>query len=268
MPPNIHPTAVIEDGASIADDVKIGPFCVVGSKVVLDQGVELKAHSVIEGRTRLGEGCTVFPFASVGLPPQDMKFKGEDSRLEIGRGTIIREHATVSPGTSSAQLLTRVGENCLLMIGAHVAHDCTLGDNVIMVNNATLGGHVSVGNNVIIGGLAAIHQFVRIGDHAFIGGMAGVEQDVIPYGMVVGDRAALNGLNLIGLKRRGFSREDIHLLRSIYRELFIADGTSLSERLQSLRSRFEGNSAASSLLSFIDLDSDRKLLKPKSSHAP
>lgn len=268
MPPDIHPSAVIQDGASIAEDVTIGPFCVVGAKVVLERGVELKPHSVIDGRTRLGERCTVYPFASVGLPPQDMKFKGEDSRLDIGQGTIIREHATVSPGTSSGQLLTRVGENCLLMIGAHVAHDCTLGDNVIMVNNATLGGHVSVGNNVIIGGLAAIHQFVRIGDHAFIGGMAGVEQDVIPYGMVVGDRAALNGLNLVGLKRRGYSREDIHLLRSIYRELFASGEGSLAERLQSLRTRFDGNPTAASLLSFIDLDSDRKLLKPKSSHAP
>lgn len=268
MPSDIHPTAVIGDGASIADDVRIGPYCVVGSKVVLERGVELKPHVVIDGQTILGEECAVYPFASVGMPPQDMKFKGEDSRLEIGRGTIIREHATVSPGTASGHMMTRVGENCLLMIGAHVAHDCELGNNVIMVNNATLGGHVTVGNNVIIGGLAAIHQFVRIGDNAFIGGMAGVEQDVIPYGMVVGDRAVLNGLNLVGLKRRGFSRDDIHLLRSIYRDLFESEESSLADRLRALRSKFEGNPTAASLLAFIDLDSDRKLLKPKTAHAP
>jgi UDP-N-acetylglucosamine acyltransferase len=267
MPQTVHPTAIIEDGAILERDVTVGPFCVVGSKVVLKAGVELKSHVVIDGRTTLGEGCQVYPFASVGLPPQDLKFQGEDSQLEIGSGTVIREYATVSPGTASGRLLTKVGEKCFLMVGTHVAHDCFLGDNVIMVNNSTLGGHVKVGNNVIIGGLAAIHQFVRIGDHAFIGGMAGVEQDVIPYGMVVGERASLNGLNIVGLKRRGYSREDIHLLRGIYRHLFESVDGSLSQRLQSLRSAHSSNSIAASLLDFIDLDSDRKILKPKGSHA-
>ena len=262
MAAEIHSSAIIDDGAEIGPEVRIGPFCTVGPNVVLDARVELKSHVAVAGRTHLGEGCIVYPFASIGHAPQDLKYRGEDTGLVIGRNTIIREHVTISPGTVGGRHETRIGSDCLLMIGAHVAHDCTVDDNVVMVNNATLGGHVSVGKQVIIGGLAAVHQFVRIGDHAFIGGMAGVEQDVIPFGMVVGDRAVLNGLNLVGLKRRGFSREEIHRLRDIYRTVF-RDAGALADRLGAMRKAHGSDPVARLLLDFIDLGSDRKILKPK-----
>lgn len=262
MSPQVHPTAVVEDGATLADDVSIGPFCVVGGQVTLGSGVELKAHAVVGGRTTMGAGCVVYPFASIGMPPQDLKYRGEDTAVFIGSNTIIREHVTVSPGTINGRTETRIGNDCFLMIGSHVAHDCILGDRVILVNNATLGGHVVLGTQVIVGGLAAIHQFVRIGDHAFIGGMAGVEQDVIPFGMVVGERAWLSGLNLVGLKRRGFSREEIRRLRDIYRVVFQEEG-ALADRLDKLRHTHVDDGVGRILLDFIDLGSDRKILKPK-----
>lgn len=226
----IHPTAIIHPGATIAHDVKIGPYCVVGEHVVLDDGVVLHAHVVVDGRTHIGAGTEIFPFASIGTAPQDLKYAGEPSRLIIGRNNKIREHVTMNPGTETGGMETRIGDNGLFMMACHVAHDCILGDNVIMANNATLGGHVVVGDFAFIGGLAAVHQFVRIGAQAVIGGMSGVESDVIPYGRVKGERAFLAGLNLIGLERRGFSKDDIRTLQKAYNQLFADDGT-MDERI-------------------------------------
>jgi UDP-N-acetylglucosamine acyltransferase len=208
----------------------------------------------------------VFPFASVGHQPQDLKYKGEPSRLEIGADTVIREHATLNPGTEGGGMLTRVGERCLLMVGCHVAHDCKIGNNVIMANNATLGGHVVIEDFAFLGGMCAVHQFVRIGRHAMVGGMSGVENDVIPYGSVMGDRARLGGLNLVGLKRRGFSRDDIHALRTAYRLLFAQEGT-MAERLDDVARIFNGNQAVKDIVDFVRAESQRSIIQPRPNNA-
>jgi UDP-N-acetylglucosamine acyltransferase len=262
MAATVHPMAIVDPMARLGDRVSIGPFCVVGPDVELGEGVILMSHVVVDGRTRIGAGTRIFPFACIGLIPQDLKYQGEPSELVIGRDNIIREYVTMNPGTAGGGMMTRVGNGCLFMVGAHVAHDCAIGDQVIMANNASLGGHVDIGNHAILGGLSAVHQFVRIGEHAFIGGMTGVEQDVIPYGMVVGERGYLAGLNLVGLKRRGFDRDDIHRLRAAYRTLFQDDG-ELAERIDMLAQTYGGVSAVEPLLAFLRAGSDRKILKPK-----
>lgn len=258
----IHPTAIVTPGARLADDVVIGPYCVVGEHVALAAGVSLKSHVVIDGRTTIGEGTRIFPFASIGLEPQDLKYDGEPSSLEIGRHNTIREHVTINPGTAGGGMVTRVGDDCLLMVGAHVAHDCQIGNQVIMANNATLAGHVVVEDCALLGGLCAVHQFVRIGRHAMIGGMSGVERDVIPYGQVMGDRARLYGLNIIGMQRRGFTRDDIQGLRSAYNCLFAEAGT-LSERVDEVAKRFAGIGPVDDLIAFIRADSSRAICQPK-----
>lgn len=260
--PNIHPAAIVDSKARIADTVTIGPFCVVGPEVDLADGVELLSHVVIAGRTSVGENTRIFPFASIGHQPQDLKYKGEPSTLSIGKNCQIREHVTMNPGTEGGGMITKVGDNCLFMASAHVAHDCVLGDNVIMANNATLAGHVVVGDFAFLGGLSAVHQFVRIGKHAMIGGMSGVEADVIPFGIVIGNRAHLNGLNIVGLKRRGFSREDIHSLRNAYRLLFAPEGT-LQERVSDVSEQFKDNLAVMEVVDFIRSDSSRQLSTPQ-----
>jgi UDP-N-acetylglucosamine acyltransferase len=262
----VHPTAVVDPAAKLADDVEIGPFCIVGPNVELQEGVRLVSHVVVEGRTRLGARVRVFPFASVGHQPQDLKYKGEPSRLEIGADTVIREHATLNPGTEGGGMLTRVGDRCLLMVGCHVAHDCKIGNNVIMANNATLGGHVVIEDFAFLGGMCAVHQFVRIGRHAMVGGMSGVENDVIPYGSVMGDRARLGGLNLVGLKRRGFSRDDIHALRTAYRLLFAQEGT-MAERLDDVSRIFNGNQAVKDIVDFVRAESQRSIIQPRPNNA-
>lgn len=261
--PDIHQTAIIEEGAKLADDVTVGPYCVVGSKVQLASGVVLKSHIVVDGNTSIGENTTIYPFASIGTAPQDLKYKGEDSSLVIGTGNVIREHVTINPGTEGGGMVTEIGDNCLLMIGVHIAHDCKIGNSVILANNATLGGHVEIGNHAIIGGLSAVHQFVRIGKYAIVGGMSGVENDVIPYGSVMGDRAGLAGLNLIGLKRHQFNRKDIHALRSAYRMLFSPEGT-LSERIEDVIEHFNDNQPVMDIVNFVRSDSSsRSVCMPK-----
>jgi UDP-N-acetylglucosamine acyltransferase len=260
--PKIHPTAIVAPGARLADDVVIGPYCVIGEDVALAAGVSLKSHVVVDGRTTIGEGTRIFPFASIGHETQDLKYQGEPSSLEIGRHNTIREYVTINPGTEGGGMVTRVGNHCLLMVGAHVAHDCQIGDHVILVNNATLGGHVIVEDYAILGGLSAVHQFVRIGRHAMIGGMSGVERDVIPYGQVMGDRARLNGLNIIGMQRRGFSREDIQGLRSAYQFLFSDDGT-FNDRVNEAAERFAGIAPVDDIIAFIRADSSRAICQPK-----
>lgn len=257
----IHPTAIIHEGAKLGKHVQIGPYCVVGEHVELGDNVRLHSHVVVEGRTTIGEGTEVFPFASIGHAPQDLKFSGEASTLIIGKNNKIREHVTMNPGTKGDKMTTVVGDNCLFMMASHVAHDCVVGNNVILANNATLAGHVEVGDFSVIGGLSAIHQFVRIGHHAMIGGMSGIENDIIPYGQANGERASLVGLNLIGLKRRQFSREQINNLRSAYRLLFSKEGT-LAERIEDVSKRYDDD-VIQEVLGFMREESSRALCQPK-----
>ena len=264
---NIHATAVVDPSAKLGTNAEIGPFCVIGPDVELGNGVVVHSHAVITGRTTLGPECKVFPFASIGQAPQDVKFHGEPSTLTIGAKTIIREHATVNPGTEGGHMSTKVGSNCLLMIGAHVAHDCEVGDSVTLVNGATLGGHVTIGDGAIIGGLSAVHQFVRIGAYAFIGGMSGITADVIPFGMAIGNRANLCGLNIVGLKRKRFPRDQIHELRQAYRMLFSTEGT-LKERLEDVESMFSTNPLTKQVIEFIKTQSDRQFCVPNNAAPP
>jgi UDP-N-acetylglucosamine acyltransferase len=260
--PQIHPTAIVAPGAALAHDVVVGPYCIIGEDVALGAGVTLRSHVVVDGRTTIGEGTRIFPFASIGLEPQDLKYRGELSELVIGRNNRIREYVTMNPGTTGGGMVTRVGDNCLFMVGAHVAHDCQIGNYVIMANNATLAGHVVVEDYAVLGGLCAVHQYVRIGKHAMIGGMSGVERDVIPYGQVMGDRARLHGLNIIGMQRRGFSREDIQGLRNAYQFLFSSDGT-LIDRVNETAERFSGIGPVDDIIDFIRADSSRAICQPK-----
>ncbi|MRX50841.1 acyl-ACP--UDP-N-acetylglucosamine O-acyltransferase [Paracoccus sp. S-4012] len=211
----IHPSAVIGDGARIGAGVTIGPFCVIGPQVRLGEGVVLKSHVVVEGDTEIGAGTVVYPFTTLGTAPQDLKYRGEASRLVIGARNRIREHVTMNPGTEGGGGLTQVGDDGLYMVGCHVAHDCRVGDRVILVNHVALAGHVEVGDDAIVGGLSGVHQFVRIGQGAMIGALSMVTADVIPYGLVQGPRAQLAGLNLVGLRRRGTGRGEIAALRAM-----------------------------------------------------
>lgn len=258
----IHPTAIVETGATLGAGVRIGPYCLVGEHVTLGDGCELKSHVVVTGRTTIGPRTAVFPFASVGHAPQDLKYRGEPSTLTIGADCTIRESVTMNPGTPHGTMATVVGDRCFFLANAHVGHDCRLGDNVILMNNAMLGGHCKIGDFAIVGGGAGLHQFVRIGAHAFIGGMAGVENDVIPYGMVLGNRAHLAGLNIVGLRRRGFSREQIHDLRRAYRLLFADEGT-LAERVEDVAVEFNAHPTVHEILDFIRLGGDRALCTPR-----
>jgi UDP-N-acetylglucosamine acyltransferase len=228
----IHPLAVVDPAAHIHDGVSVGPFCVVGPHVTLHRGVRLISHVVVDGHTVVGEDTVVYPFASLGTPPQDLKYAGETSYTTIGARTVIREHVTINSGTAGGGFHTRVGDDCLLMVGVHVAHDGWVHNRVIMANNATLAGHVVVEEDAVLGGLCAVHQFVRIGRGAMIGGLTGVEQDVLPYALVMGERGSLRGLNLIGLKRSGHSREAIADLQNFYHGLFKQDDLPLAERLK------------------------------------
>lgn len=259
---DVHATAIVDPAANLAADVRIGPYCVVGADVTLAAGVVLHSHVVVEGRTEVGAGCEIFPFASIGHRPQDLKYRGEASRLVIGAGNVIREHVTMNPGTEGGGMVTHVGDGCLFMMGAHVAHDCRIGNGVVMANNATLGGHVHVEDHAVIGGLAAVHQFVRVGRCAMVGGMSGVEQDVIPYGMAIGDRARLTGLNIVGMKRSGCEREEIRTLRAAYEVLFGPHDT-LQERLQRVEEEYGWAAPVQDLVAFVRADSSRALCRPR-----
>lgn len=261
----IHPTAIIAPGATIADGVKIGPFCVIGEDVVIAPRVELMSHVVVSGITTIGEGTRIFPFASIGLAPQDLKYRGERSSLIIGGHCTIREHVTINTGTQGGGLVTEIGDNVLLAIGAHVAHDCVIGNNVLVMNHVLLGGHVSLGDFCILGGGSAVHQFVRIGKHAMIGGLSGVENDVIPFGTVTGNRARLEGLNIVGLRRRGFSREDIHAVRAAYRLLFDTESdTIFAERINEAAATWPESASVRELIDFLRADSSRAICRPAS----
>ncbi len=261
----IHSTAIVDSSACLSDSVEVGPYCIVGKDAELHDNVILKSHVVIDCKVSVGSGTTIFPFASL-QPPQDLKYKGEASELIIGKNNIIREHVTLNTGTEGGGMITRIGDDCLFMVGSHVAHDCHIGNNVVLVNNATLAGHVTVEDFAIIGGLSAVLQFVRIGAHAMVGGMSGVEKDVIPYGLVRGNRARLTGLNVIGLKRRGATKDEIHNLREAYNNLFMNKSTVFNQRLQEVEAEFGDSKIVQSVLEFIRAESKQGLCHPASDH--
>lgn len=260
---DIHPTAIVSTNAILGEGVKIGPYCVIGPQVTLGDRVVIHSHVVIDNVIcDISEGVQIFPFVSINVP-QDLKYNGEPSKVKIGAHTMLREYVTVQPGTAADKMETVIGHHCLLMASAHVAHDCILGNYVQMANNATLAGHVTVGDYAIIGGLAAVHQFVNIGPYAIVGGMSGVTHDVIPYGNVKGDRAFLNGLNIIGLKRRGFTREQMEILRRVYDQLFTKEGT-LADRVSQLQNAYGGDPEIRLLLDFVARETTRPLMMPAS----
>ena len=262
MTQKIHPTAIVSATAQIADNVEIGPYSIIGEDVKIGEGTKIMAHVVIEGDTTIGKNNVIFPFAVIGTAPQDLKFKGEKAKLVIGDNNKIREHVTIHLGTQDGAMVTTVGSNCLFMVGAHIAHDCIVGNNVILANNATLAGHVEVGDYVVIGGLSAVHQFARIGKGAMIGGMSGVENDVIPNGLVIGERAALAGLNIVGMKRRGIAREDIHALRNFFKQVFVKGDANFSARVEDVAKSFSSQTVQD-VAAFVKSETTRAFCQPK-----
>ncbi|MFG6528493.1 MULTISPECIES: acyl-ACP--UDP-N-acetylglucosamine O-acyltransferase [unclassified Sulfitobacter] len=258
---NIHPSAVIEEGAQIDPSARVGPFCVVGPGVVLKADVELKSHVVVTGRTEVGAGTVIFSFAVIGEIPQDLKFKGEASRLVIGERNRIREHVTMNCGTEGGGGVTRVGDDGLFMAGCHIAHDAVVGNRVIVVNNAAVAGHCVLEDDVIIGGLSGIHQWVRIGQGAIIGAVTMVTNDVIPYGLVQAPRGDLDGLNLVGLKRAGVARSDITALRAAFQMLAQGEGT-FSDRARRLGDETQSDYVRQ-IVDFVMADTGRHFLTPK-----
>jgi UDP-N-acetylglucosamine acyltransferase len=258
----VHPSAIVEPGACLGAGVHIGPWCHVGADVVLEAGVRLISHVVVDGHTTIGAGAVLYPFSSVGLPPQDMKYKGEPTTTIVGARTQIREHCTIHRGTVTGTGITRVGADCLLMAVVHVAHDCSLGDGVIVANNVVMGGHVVIGDGAVIGGATALHQFVRIGRGAMVGGVSGVEADVIPFGTCMGNRARLTGLNIVGLRRRGVDRAGLHRLRAAFRTLFAAEADAgvFAERLARVRED-AADPLIADMLAFIEAPSRRGLVR-------
>lgn len=260
--PEIHSSAVVDPAAQIADGCEIGPYCVVGPDVVLCEGVKLRSHVVVEGRTRIGARTQVLPFSSIGQVPQDLKYRGEPSELRIGEDNMIREHVTMNIGTEGGGMVTEVGDGGLFMPGSHVAHDCKIGNRVIMANNATLAGHVTLEDNVILGGLSGVQQFVRIGRNALIGAMVGTKHDVIPYGIAMAKPTRLDGLNLIGLKRAGTDAKEIQALMKAYGVLFSEEGT-FNERMGVIEESYGSFETVQNLLAFLRVETDRPILQPK-----
>ncbi len=258
----IHNSSVIDKGAKIGKDVKVGPFCNIGPQVEISDGVELISNVHIEGNTKIGKRTKIFPFASIGTQPQDLKYKGESNSLEIGENNIIREYVTINPGTERGGGKTVIGNNCLLMISSHIAHDCNIGNEVIIANNVPLGGHVTIEDSVVIGGNSAVQQFTRIGRLAMIGGMTGVLKDVIPFGLSFGNRNYLRGINLIGLKRKKYDNKKIMELDAAFKEIF--SSKNLHENLQKINGEHKGNDLVSEVISFISKDKKRPICTPHS----
>tara|TARA_Y100001970_G_scaffold290827_1_gene425883 strand:+ start:6586 stop:7365 length:780 start_codon:yes stop_codon:yes gene_type:complete len=256
----IHKSSVIDPKAKILKNVKIGPFCYIGPNVTLNENVELVSNVHIEGYTIIGKGTKIFPFASIGTQPQDLKFRNEKNSLQIGENNLIREHVTINPGTAGGGLKTIIGNNCLFMISSHIAHDCKIGDNVVIANNVPLGGHVTIEDSVVIGGNSAVQQFTRIGRLAMIGGMTGVLKDVIPFGLSIGNRNYLEGLNLIGLRRKKYENQKIMGLSKAYKEIF--SSKNLHENLSKINGEHKGNELVSEVINFIEKDKKRPICSP------
>ena len=258
----IHKSSAVDPKATISKNVKIGPFCYVGPNVILDDNVELISNVHIEGNTKVGKGTRIFPFASIGTQPQDLKFKGEKNSLEIGENNLIREYVTINPGTAGDKSKTTIGNNCLFMISSHIAHDCIIGNNVIIANNVPLGGHVTIEDSVVIGGNSAVQQFTRIGRLAMIGGMTGVLKDVIPFGLSFGNRNYLKGINLIGLRRKKYDNKKIMELDQAYKKIFSSG--NLHENLSKINGEYKGNELVQEVTKFIEKDKKRPICSPLS----
>ena len=256
----IHKTAIVDPKAKISANVNIGPYSIIGPNVEIGEDTDINSHVSIAGYTKIGKKNKIYPFASIGNNPQDLKYKGEKSSLEIGSGNTIREYVSINPGTDGGGGLTKIGNNCLFMVSSHVAHDCVIGDNVVAVNNVAIGGHVQIDDNAIIGGNSAIHQYIRIGKFAMIGGICAVIRDVIPYGLVHGNRSVLQGINLIGLRRNNISNQDITLLSNAYKEIFKSE--NLSENLKNLSEDYKKNDLVLEILKFIQKDKKRPICTP------
>ncbi|MGE3144384.1 MAG: acyl-ACP--UDP-N-acetylglucosamine O-acyltransferase [Pseudorhodoplanes sp.] len=257
---SIDKNAVVAAGASVGRDVTIGPFCVIGPNVTIGDGCKLLSHVNVAGHTTIGPRTTVYPFSSLGTQPQSVRYRGGPTRLVIGAECEIRESVTMNTGTEDDRGVTEVGNNCFFMVGSHVGHDCKVGSNVTMANNAVLGGHVVVEDHVVFGGHSAVHQFVRIGEGAMIAGVTGVGADIIPYGFAIGQRGFLDGLNVVGLRRRGYSRFDIQRLRHAYRGLFMAPGHH-KERLEAVAKEFGSDALVGKVIDFIRGGGSRPLMK-------
>ena len=260
---NQHHTSIISNKAELGSNVIVGPYCIINKNVKIGNNVNLKAHVYIDGNTIIGNNCTFYPYCSIGSSPQDLKYKGEKSVLKIGNNNTFREYVTVNPGTLGGGLETVIGNQCLFMVSSHVAHDCKIGNNVIMVNNASLAGHVLLEDYAIMGAMSGAHQFCRIGKHSMIGGLSGVDSDVIPYGTVIGNRAYLSGLNIIGLKRRGFSKPIIQDLRKAYGLLFSSQEGTFSERVKEVSDEFTNNEPVKEIVNFLKGEKSRSICKPK-----
>ena len=258
----IHNSSIIDKKAKIGKKVKIGPFSYIGPKVHISDGVELISNVHIEGNTKIGKGTKIFPFACIGTPPQDMKYKGETNSLEIGENNVIREYVTINPGTKGGGEKTVIGNNCLLMISSHIAHDCHIGNNVVIANNVPLGGHVTIEDSVVIGGNSAVQQFTRIGRLAMIGGMTGVLKDVIPFGLSFGNRNYLRGINLIGLKRKKYDNKKINELNSAFKKIF--SSKNLHENLSKINGEYRENNLVAEVINFISKDKKRPICTPQS----
>lgn len=251
----IHSTSIISVKAKIGKNVKIGPFCVVGSDVILEDDIELKSHVVIEGIVKIGSGTVIHPFASIGSTPQILHFHNEPSEVIIGKNNVLREYVTIQPGTEEGGMVTKIGNNCLFMVGVHIGHDCQVGDHAVFANYASLGGHVHVGDHVRIGGLAAVHQRVRIGAHAMVGGVSALVRDLIPYGLATGDRAYVEGLNLVGMKRSGISNNfSLEANIAVSELLTKTDNTIFSEKIAQIEKKYSSNPIVSEIIGFIKSD--------------
>ena len=257
----IDPTARIEPGARVGADVSIGPYCIVGPDVAIGDGCRLLAHVHLAGHTAIGARTVIYPFASLGAPPQSVKYKGGPTRLVVGSNCDIRESVTMNTGTEDGGGITLVGDRCFFMAGSHVGHDCHVGSDVTFANNAVLGGHVSVGDRAFLGGQAAVHQFVRVGEGAMIGGLSGVTRDVIPFGFAFGPKAELVGLNMVGLKRRGHGRADLHRLRQCYRALFLGSG-EFRERLAAVAADYAADPLVGKIVDFLRAGGSRPPMMP------
>tara|TARA_B100001250_G_C19649724_1_gene722067 strand:- start:29 stop:811 length:783 start_codon:yes stop_codon:yes gene_type:complete len=256
----IHKTAIIASNAKISQNVNIGPYTVIGPNVEIGEETEIQSHINIAGNTKIGKNNKIYPFASIGNDPQDLKFQGEETKLEIGDNNKIREYVTINPGTKGGGGLTKVGNNCLFMVSSHIAHDCYVGNNVILANNVPLGGHAHIDDNVIIGGNSAVQQFTRVGKSAMIGGMCGVVRDIIPYGIAHGNRSVLQGLNLIGLRRKNVPNKEIMTLNDAYKKIF--KNENLTENLSNLSKEFKNNELVAEVIQFIEKDKKRPICTP------
>ena len=256
----IHKTAIVDPKAKISANVNIGPYSIIGPNVEIGEDTDIISHVSIAGHTKIGKKNKIYPFSSIGNNPQDLKYNGEKSYLEIGDSNTIREYVSINPGTDGGGGLTKIGNNCLFMVSSHVAHDCVIGDNVVAVNNVAIGGHVQIDDNAIIGGNSAIHQYIRIGKFAMIGGICAVIRDVIPYGLVHGNRSVLQGINLIGLRRNNIPNQEIAILSKAYKEIFISE--NLSENLKNLSEDFKKNDLVIEILKFIQKDKKRPICTP------